>query len=90
MKHLFTILLLSSSLSAVASQIVYDGNEKPVCYTGDPKSALEEVLALDYDPVLEGKIVTSRGRFPKKNLRVKQYDENGWILQEFFIVPCAN
>ena len=90
MKHLLTILLLSSSLSALASQIVYDGDEKPVCYTGDAQTALDEVLALDFDPKFEGKIVSSRGRFPKKNLRVKQYDENGWILQDFFIVPCKD
>ncbi len=86
------LLVLASALlvfsTAHAGQLRFNRNGDPVCYSGNPGTALRELLNIDYDPALShGKVyLGSRDRAPM--LFALQIDENGFVAQRFVIPPC--
>ena len=89
MKILFAAVLMTCfSAAAFAGQLRFNSQEKPVCYVGDAKSALKELLDIDYDPTLSNGRVFKGSRDGKVLLYAEQYDENGWLLQKFVVPPC--
>lgn len=83
-----TLLGALISIQALASQIQVNQADEPVCYRGNPKSALEELLSLPYDPILKGGRVFRGSRDGSILVYAVQIDENGWLQQTITLPPC--
>ena len=89
MKTMILIASLMFTSVAFASQLRLNADFEPVCYTGNPKSALKELLALDFDPALSnGKIITGQ-RDGAKLLFALLVDENGTLVKKYVVPPCS-
>ena len=83
---LATYLMFTSV--AFASQIQFNQDEAPVCYRGNAKTALTELLALDYDPVLKNGRIIKGSRDGARLLYAEQIDENGSVQLRLMLPPC--
>lgn len=56
----------------------------PVCYYGDAKTAMQELLSLDFDPALS----SEEAKIEDGVLKTVQFDENGSVQQTIEVPAC--
>ena len=83
-----SVLSLMVAAPALASQLQFNRNEEPVCYRGNAKSALKELLAIDVDPALSGGRILKGSRDGATLIYAHIIDENGWLVQKYVLAPC--